>query len=123
VTERKDPSPARPEPDQVVPELVAATIAYEAASRARAREALTDTKPIRYRVLVAVLFFVVFAAGVIVIRFGIIDIGLAIGFEMALLVAVVLGVEVLYLRRRVRLLTHLVSEQERSTNEPNQGVD
>jgi hypothetical protein len=123
VTERKDPSPARPEPDQVVPELVAATIAYEAASRARAREALIDTKPIRYRILVAVLFFVVFAAGVIVVRFGIIDIGLAIGFEMALLVAVVLGVEVLYLRRRVRLLTHLVSEQERSTNEPNQGVD
>jgi hypothetical protein len=70
-----------------------------------------------------VLFFVVFAAGVIVVRFGIIDIGLAIGFEIALLVAVVLGVEVLYLRRRVRLLTLLVSEQERSTNEPNQGVD
>ena len=123
MTERKDPSPARPEPNHVVPELVAATIAYEAANRARAMEALSDTKPIRYRILVAVLFFVVFAAGVIVVRFGIIDIGLAIGFEIALLVAVVLGVEVLYLRRRVSLLTHLVSEQERSTNEPNQGVD
>ena len=106
-----------PKQKHVVPEMLAASIASEAGARARAMEALSDERPVHYRIVVGLLFFAIFAAGVISVRFDLLDLGLTVGFEIALLVGLVLGAEVLHLRRRVNALTYLLAERQRSLRE------
>ena len=103
-----------------VPEIVAIDAARSASDRAWALAALADYRSIRERLLLALAIFVCGASSSFVTSFGIsAERAFAVSlFSFIALIALLLGVEVYHLRRRVKALTHLVLRRERNAVEP-----
>jgi hypothetical protein len=102
------------------PEIVALTTAREASDDARALEVLSDRRSLGGNILFGLLIFAVAASAPVLKRVGVFGTELfaMVGFEFALLAAVVLGAEVYRLRRRVSALAYLLLQRERKDHEP-----
>ena len=96
------------------PEIVAVTTAREASDRARTLEALSDRRSLGERIVLGLLIFAVAVSGPVLKRSGVFgaDVFAMLGFQFALLIAVVLGAEVYHMRRRVKAITYLLSQRE-----------
>jgi hypothetical protein len=102
-----------------VPDIVAISAAREALDHGRALEALSDQRSMGERVFLALAVLGCSAFAVLLGRVGFLDHEpLAVAaFAFAILATVLVGAEVVYLRRRVKALTNLVLQQERKVQE------
>jgi hypothetical protein len=98
------------------PEMVAVAAAREVTHRARAMEALSSDKwSLGARLGLAFLMFVIyFFSTRVIVRFGNADQApyVIIAFALAACLIAALGMEIYYLRRRVKALTYLLLQLE-----------
>lgn len=101
------------------PEIVAVSAAREVTDHARAMEALSDNWPFSVRFGFALLCGSVGFISMIFRKLGIdAQPEVFAAFAFAVLVGIMLGIEIYYLRRRVTAITYLLLEQERKSNRP-----
>ena len=102
-----------------VPDIVAISAAREASDHGRALDALSDHRPPSERVLQALTILGCSAFAVILGRLGFLDHEplAVVAFSIGILATLLLGAEVIYLRRRVKAITYLVLQQERKAQE------